>query len=87
MMYCKATLFGDVERMTEILAETSPRRQKALGRQVENYDDPMWKAVSRDQLYRGLLEKFRQNADLKAELLAIEFDRSINVVDDVADLN
>jgi ribA/ribD-fused uncharacterized protein len=74
MMWSKAKFFGDAEMMQAILAEPSPREQKALGRQVVNYDDAKWKAMARDVVYQGLLEKFRQNADLKAKLLATGSD-------------
>lgn len=69
MMYAKARLFGDEERMRLILEEPSPRNQKALGRLVRPFDDRRWKAEARDLVYIGLLEKFRQNEDLRAKLL------------------
>src|SRR3954468_1829969 len=61
MMWSKAKFFDDVEMMRAILAEPSPREQKALGRQVKNYDDARWKVAARDIVCCGLLEKFRQN--------------------------
>jgi ribA/ribD-fused uncharacterized protein len=74
MMWSKAKLFDDAAMMKAILAEPSPREQKALGRQVSGYDDDKWKSVARDVVYRGLLEKFRQNPDLKQQLLATGAD-------------
>jgi ribA/ribD-fused uncharacterized protein len=74
MMWCKAKQFGDEPSMRAILAATSPREQKALGRKVANYNDEVWKSVSRDLLYVGLLEKFRQNPELLGELLATDND-------------
>jgi len=53
MMWSKAQFFGDHEIAKAILAESSPREQKALGREVANYDDARWKAVSRDIVYQG----------------------------------
>ncbi len=70
MMWSKAKFFGDAAIMAEVLAEKNPRKQKALGRKVANYDDAVWKAVARDLVERGLLEKFRQNPELQTELLA-----------------
>ncbi len=43
---------------------------KALGRSVRNYDDTLWNGIRQIIVYKGLLEKFRQNPDLKAQLLA-----------------
>jgi ribA/ribD-fused uncharacterized protein len=69
MMAEKARQFGDDQALHAILSTSSPREQKALGRDVRNYDDDVWMAVARDRLYVGLLEKFRQNPDLCRRLL------------------
>ncbi len=74
MMWSKARFFDDQGVMEAILREQTPRGQKALGRKVAEYDDAAWKAVARDLVYRGLLEKFRQNPDLKKALLATGAD-------------
>ena len=42
----------------------------ALGRSVLGYSDTVWNGIRQIVVYRGLLEKFRQNPDLKAQLLA-----------------
>ena len=42
---------------------------KALGRNVSNYDDTVWSGVRQIIIYRGLLEKFRQNKELEHQLL------------------
>ncbi|KAI1346782.1 hypothetical protein F5Y01DRAFT_263019 [Xylaria sp. FL0043] len=42
MMYQKAVLFGDPEMGPEILAATSPRDVKALGRQVRGFEPAVW---------------------------------------------
>ncbi|KAI1276012.1 hypothetical protein F5Y07DRAFT_147260 [Xylaria sp. FL0933] len=42
MMYQKAVLFGDPEMGAEILAATSPRDVKALGRQVRGFEPAVW---------------------------------------------
>lgn len=44
MMHQKAILFSDLIIASKILASTDPKEQKALGRQVENFDDVVWKA-------------------------------------------
>ena len=70
MMHQKAVIFGDTETANAILATSDPGKIKALGRSVQNYSDTVWNGVRQIVVYRGLLEKFRQNEDLKQQLLA-----------------
>lgn len=70
MMYQKAVTFGDTDTANAILAADDPGKIKALGRSVQNYSDTIWNGIRQIVVYRGLLEKFRQNADLKRQLLA-----------------
>ena len=42
MMVCKARLFGDEAVAKEMLATTDPKRHKALGREVSNFDAKTW---------------------------------------------
>jgi len=70
MMHAKAMLFGDHEMAAKILQEVHPRRQKLLGRKVRGFDAAIWDARSEELVFIGLLEKFRQNPTLAAELLA-----------------
>lgn len=72
MMAEKARLFGDSTTEAAILATDSPREQKDLGRRVRGYDEPRWAAVRRAVVLRATLEKYRQNPELKAKLLAEE---------------
>ena len=52
------------------MATTVPREQKALGRQVKNFDDAVWKKRCQDIVREGNRAKFTQNPHLRAELLA-----------------
>lgn len=70
MMYRKAVTFGDPENAAAILAADNPGKIKALGRSVRGYNDTVWNGVRQIVVYRALLEKFRQNPDLKDKLLA-----------------
>ena len=70
MMYQKARTFGDTETAAAILAADNPGKIKALGRSVRNYSDTVWNGIRQIVVYKGLLEKFRQNPDLKRQLLA-----------------
>ena len=70
MMYQKAVLFSDNEIAEQILATSDVGKIKALGRKVKKYNDIIWNGMRQIIIYEGLLEKFRQNDDLKNELLA-----------------
>lgn len=70
MMAEKALLFGDNETYELILKTSDPKKQKALGRSVKNFDAAIWSEKARDLVYRGLVEKFKQNQELKTLLLS-----------------
>lgn len=70
MMYQKAVVFGDNAIEKDILSTTDVAEIKAFGRKVSNYDDAVWNGVRQIIVYRGLLEKFRQNKELAELLLA-----------------
>ena len=48
---------------------TNPGEIKNLGRCVSNYNNSVWNGVRQLMVYKGLLEKFRQNDDLSQKLL------------------
>ena len=70
MMHRKALTFGDTEIAGKIMATTDFAEIKALGRQVRGYDERIWSGIRQIVIYEGLLEKFRRNPELKAQLLA-----------------
>ena len=70
MMYHKALLFNDSDVATQILAATTPIEVKALGRQVKNFDDEIWKENRYRIVKEGNILKFTQHSDLKEKLLA-----------------
>lgn len=72
MMHGKATLFGDSETATKILAADHPREHKALGRKVTAFDDATWKRERERIVRAGNHAKFTQNAELRELLLATE---------------
>lgn len=72
MMHQKALLFQDQETAQQILATSNVGKIKSLGRMVKNYDDLVWNGMRQVIVYRGLLEKFRQNEELKEKLLATQ---------------
>ncbi|MGN0603092.1 MAG: NADAR family protein [Oscillospiraceae bacterium] len=69
MMYKKAILFNDKEIASQILDTTNVGKIKALGRSVSNYNDSVWNGMRQIIIYKGLLEKFRQNEALLKKLL------------------
>ncbi|WP_294767615.1 NADAR family protein [uncultured Rhodoferax sp.] len=70
MMFTKAMLFGDVQIANQIMAESNPRKQKALGRQISGYVDAVWQNQAEDLMFPGLFAKFTQDPDRKAAILA-----------------
>ena len=68
MMYRKAACFGDDKVATQILATEDVAEIKALGRLVSGYDESLWNGVRQIIVYEGLLAKFPQNPELKAQL-------------------
>ncbi len=70
MMAEKARLFADEATRQKILASTSPREHKALGRQVKNFVSETWERECLGIVVRGNLAKFSQNPDMLAALLA-----------------
>ena len=69
MMYQKAVVFKDKDIASQILKTNDVARIKDFGRQVSNYNDTVWNGMRQIVIYKGLLEKFRQNEKLKKALL------------------
>ena len=68
MMYEKALLFQDQETVEKVLQTDNVAEIKALGRAVQHFDDKIWIKVREKIVYRGVLEKFRQNPELAEKL-------------------
>lgn len=69
MMYKKAVCFQDYDTADRILKTEDVSQIKKLGRKVSNYDENYWNGVRQIVVYRGLLEKFGQNDEMKKLLL------------------
>ncbi|MES1909599.1 MAG: hypothetical protein MHM6MM_002313 [Cercozoa sp. M6MM] len=69
MMAEKARLFGDYSMRRQILAVNNPRKQKALGRKVRDFDAQMWHEQGLDIVTQGNFLKFSQNEHLAQALL------------------
>lgn len=70
MMANKALLFEDESIFEEIMQETNPRSQKALGRKVKNYNQERWDNCKYGIVLEGNVNKFEQNKDIKEFLLS-----------------
>lgn len=70
MMYMKAVTFDDKESADKILGIINVEKIKELGRGVKGYNETVWNGVRQVIVYKGLLEKFRQNVDLREKLLS-----------------
>ncbi len=70
MMFGKAIVFQDFDTADKILTETNPREQKALGRQIKNFDQQYWEKVRLSLVTMVNLHKFRQNPELAEELIS-----------------
>lgn len=68
MMYSKALLFDDPETAGKIATASDPGRQKALGRQVRNFEETVWQARREEIVYRVNHAKFSQNKGLRRKL-------------------
>jgi ribA/ribD-fused uncharacterized protein len=69
MMASKALLFKDTFTYNKIMSTTKPFEQKALGREVQNFDNAIWMQQAKKIVYNGNFAKFTQHDDLKKLLL------------------
>jgi ribA/ribD-fused uncharacterized protein len=72
MMYKKAILMGDHAVAQHVMTTQDPKRIKALGRQVQNFDAAKWDEHKVAIVTSALMAKFSQNEDLKRRLLETE---------------
>lgn len=70
MMYMKAITFSDKESAEKIMAITDVAKIKEIGRDVSPFDKKIWDGLCQLIVYKGLVEKFRQNKDLEEKLLS-----------------
>lgn len=67
--YGKAQVFDSPDIAAKILSATSPKAQKALGREIEGFTDDVWNPARLGVVKRGSYLKFSQNKKLKKVLL------------------
>ena len=73
-MYMKAIVFGDEEIAKQILEVSDPKKVKALGRKVQNYDEAVWNEKRYQVMLKANVAKFSQNEELKQLLLSPEYE-------------
>lgn len=69
MMAMKSLLFKDYATYGKIMNTTHPKEQKALGREVKNFDSEVWDRKKFEIVSTGIYRKFEQNAELERFLL------------------
>lgn len=71
-MFRKAKMFDPENHklVEKILHESDPKEIKALGRQVKNYVESVWKKKRMSVMIDGLRLKFQQNKNICQELLS-----------------
>ena len=69
MMAAKARMFGDLATEMKILQTPDPKSAKALGREVQGFDDAVWIRRRQKVVFDGCLAKFEQNPPLAIRLL------------------
>lgn len=69
MMAMKALFFGDHETHEKIMKTSDPKKQKALGREVKNFDANKWNTICRQIVYEANYAKFHKEP-LKNVLLS-----------------
>ena len=68
-MWAKARYLNDLESEELILKETDPKKIKALGRKVKNFDANKWSDISYNFMLSANIAKYQQNEELKNKLL------------------
>lgn len=74
MMWNKAQLAGDEVAARAIMATTSPRKQKQLGRDVEGFAVEAWDKIKLDVVERGNYLKFTQGTNVTSMKMDEEGD-------------
>lgn len=69
IMYKKCMIFGDEQSAKAVLVTNDPAEQQDIGRKAKGYIHTLWSGIRQTIAYEGLLEKFRQNDELRRKLL------------------
>lgn len=69
MMACKAWFMNDLDKLKEIHAISDPKAIKAKGREVEPFDERLWRLVCEDVVTAGAVAKFTASERMEKEIL------------------
>ena len=69
MMAGKARIFGDEDALEAVMAAKNPGKAKAIGREVEGFDERAWGAHCYNLVVAGNVAKFGQRIPLREYLL------------------
>ena len=69
MMHAKALLFNDLNIANKVLTAKTAGEAKALGREIQSFNESIWLQHRFDIVVRANLAKFSSSADLTAFLL------------------
>ena len=72
MIARKAILFGDRQSFKKILAADRPEEVRALGRNINGFDELKWSERKYEIVKEGNFHKFHQNRKLRTYLLSTE---------------
>ena len=73
-MWLKAVFFNDDKTANEILEASTPKKAKALGRKVRDFDESKWEKYRESAMFTAVYEKFNQNKNIQDYLLSPVFD-------------
>lgn len=73
-MWAKAMYFEDIDMAEKIIQTPDPKKNKALGRKVRNFDTDKWSEVSYDLMVDINLAKFSENSPRNKRCLNILLD-------------
>lgn len=69
LMWAKAQIFGDHYMANQILKAVDPYLMKKYGRQVQGFNEDIWRGYREQVMHRALLGKFMQNPRLRVQLM------------------
>jgi ribA/ribD-fused uncharacterized protein len=70
MMHAKALLFSDLAAATKVLSAKTPGEAKAIGREIQNFDEEQWLKNRFEIVVNANLAKFSYNSELRQFLIS-----------------
>jgi ribA/ribD-fused uncharacterized protein len=69
MMHAKAVLFGDLAAATKVLSAKTPGEAKAIGREIQGFNEEQWLKNRFEIVVNANLAKFSYNSELRHFLI------------------